>query len=180
MWVQDENETKRCLELWPLSQLFFFLGRSSRQKVNFWYIHRHGKSNRHIKKKTLNFDPEDLHLHCYSTQEQKCVFGIVFEHWLHSRFFYSEKEDNIFLLRVMHWKRVLIVIAHYWAFLVTQMIKNLPAVWETWAWPLGWEDPLEKDMATQYSILCWESSMDRGVWQATIHGITDYYCGLRI
>ena len=50
MWVQDENETKRCLELWPLSQLFFFFGRSSRQKVNFWYIHRHGKSNRHIKK----------------------------------------------------------------------------------------------------------------------------------
>ena len=163
-----------------ISTFFFFFGRSSRQKVNFWYIHRHGKSNRHIKKKTLNFDPEDLHLHCYSTQEQKCVFGIVFEHWLHSRFFHSEKEDNIFLLRVMHWKRVLIVIAHYWAFLVTQMIKNLPAVWETWAWPLGWEDPLEKDMATQYSILCWESSMDRGVWQATIHGITDYYCGLRI
>ena len=143
-------------------------------------MHRHGKSNRHIKKKTLNFDPEDLHLHCYSTQEQKCVFGIVFEHWLHTRFFYSEKEDNIFLLRVMHWKSVLIVIALYWASLVTQMIKNLPAVWETWAWPLGWEDPLEKDMATQYSILCWENSMGRGVWQATIHGITDYYCGLQI
>lgn len=34
---------------------FFFFGRSSRQKVNFWYMHRHGKSNRHIKKKNTKF-----------------------------------------------------------------------------------------------------------------------------
>lgn len=34
-----------------LNSFFFFFGGSSRQKVNFWYIHRHRKSNRHIKKK---------------------------------------------------------------------------------------------------------------------------------
>ena len=31
-----------------------------------------------------------------------------------------------------------------WASLLTQMVKNLPAMQDTWVWPLGWEDPLEK------------------------------------
>ena len=35
------------------------------------------------------------------------------------------------------------------------MVKNLPAVQETWVPPLGWEDPLEKGIATQSSILAW-------------------------
>ena len=35
------------------------------------------------------------------------------------------------------------------------MVKNLPAVWETWVQSLGWEDPLEKDTATHSSILAW-------------------------
>jgi len=36
------------------------------------------------------------------------------------------------------------------------MIKNLPAMWETWVRSLGWEDPLEKGMATHSSILAWK------------------------
>ena len=43
-----------------------------------------------------------------------------------------------------------------WASLVAQMVKNPPAIWETWVWSLGWEDPLEKGMATHSSILAWE------------------------
>ena len=39
--------------------------------------------------------------------------------------------------------------------LVAQMVKNLPAMWETWVWSLGWEDPLEEGMATHSSILAW-------------------------
>ena len=39
--------------------------------------------------------------------------------------------------------------------LVTQMVKNLPAMQDTWVWSLGWEDPLEKGMATHSSILAW-------------------------
>ena len=35
------------------------------------------------------------------------------------------------------------------------MVKNLPAVWETWVQSLGWEDPLEKRTAIHYSILAW-------------------------
>ena len=37
-----------------------------------------------------------------------------------------------------------------------QMVKNLPAMQETWVWSLGWEDPLEKGMATYSSILSWK------------------------
>ena len=42
-----------------------------------------------------------------------------------------------------------------WASLVTQMVKNLPAVQETWVLSLGWEDALENRIATHYSILAW-------------------------
>ena len=41
------------------------------------------------------------------------------------------------------------------ASLVAQMVKNLPAKRETWVQSLGWEDPLEKEMATHSSILAW-------------------------
>ena len=41
--------------------------------------------------------------------------------------------------------------------LVAQLVKNPPAVWETWVWSLGWEDPLEKGKATYSSILAWRS-----------------------
>ena len=45
---------------------------------------------------------------------------------------------------------------HYsWASLVAQLIKNLPAMRETWVWSLGWEDSLEKGKATHFSILPW-------------------------
>ena len=53
------------------------------------------------------------------------------------------------------------------------MVKNLPAIQETWVQSLGWEDPLEKGMATYSSILAWrmEHAMDRGAWWATVHGV---------
>ena len=42
-----------------------------------------------------------------------------------------------------------------WASLVAQLVKNLPAMWETWLRSLGWEDPLEKREATHSSVLAW-------------------------
>ena len=42
-----------------------------------------------------------------------------------------------------------------WFSLVAQLVKNLPAMWETWVQSLGWEDPLEKGKATHSSILAW-------------------------
>ena len=42
-----------------------------------------------------------------------------------------------------------------WASLVAQLVKNLPAMWETWLQSLGWEDPLEKEKVTHSCILTW-------------------------
>ena len=55
------------------------------------------------------------------------------------------------------------------AFLVAKMVKNLPAIQETWVEFLGWKDSLEKgnDNPLQYS--CLENSMDRGAWWAIVH-----------
>ena len=58
-----------------------------------------------------------------------------------------------------------------WASLVAQMVKNPPAMWEIWLQSLGWEDPLEEGMATHSSILGWRIPMDRGAWQAAVHGV---------
>ena len=52
-------------------------------------------------------------------------------------------------------------VAHV-ASLVAQMVKNPPAMQETWIRSLGWEDPLEKGMATLSSILAWRIPIDRG------------------
>ena len=47
----------------------------------------------------------------------------------------------------------LLIIIIAGASLVAQMVKNPPAMWETWVRYLGWEDPLKKGMATHSSIL---------------------------
>ena len=56
---------------------------------------------------------------------------------------------------------------------VAHMVKNLPAGQEPWVWSLGWEDPLERGMATHSSILAWRIPMDRGAWRAIVHGVTE-------
>ena len=44
-----------------------------------------------------------------------------------------------------------------WASLMAQMVKNPPAMWETWVRSLSWEDALEKGKATHSSILAWRT-----------------------
>ena len=51
------------------------------------------------------------------------------------------------------------------------MVKNPPAMWETWVLFLGREYPPEKEMAAHPSILAWRIRMDRGAWQAMVHGV---------
>ena len=51
------------------------------------------------------------------------------------------------------------------------MVKNPPATQETWLQSLGQEDPLEEGMATHSGILAWRILIDRGAWQATVHGV---------
>ena len=52
--------------------------------------------------------------------------------------------------------------------LVAQMVKNLPAIRETWVRSLGPKDPLEKEIATHS---CLENPVDRGAWRATVHRV---------
>ena len=51
------------------------------------------------------------------------------------------------------------------------VVKNPPAMRETWIRSLDWEDALEEGMTTHSSILTWRIPMDRGAWWAAIHGV---------
>ena len=55
---------------------------------------------------------------------------------------------------------------------MAQVVKNPPAMQETWVRSLGWEDPLE-DKATHSSIVAWTVPMDRDAWRATVLGVAE-------
>ena len=59
----------------------------------------------------------------------------------------------------------------YWATLVVQRLKRLPAMWETWVRSLGREDPLEKEIATHSNILAW-----RIPWMEELGGLQSMDC----
>ena len=65
-----------------------------------------------------------------------------------------------------------------WASLVAQLVKNLPAMQETWAQSLGWEDPLEKGKATHSSILAWRIPWI--VESMGLQGVRHYWATLTI
>ena len=54
---------------------------------------------------------------------------------------------------------------------MTQMVKNPPAMQETWVQSLVWEDPLEEGMTAHSSVLAWIIPMDKGAWWAIVHGV---------
>ena len=58
-----------------------------------------------------------------------------------------------------------------WASLVAQMVKNLPAVWDTWVQSLDWEGPLEESLATHSSVVAWRSPMDCKPPGSSVHRI---------
>ena len=55
--------------------------------------------------------------------------------------------------------------------LVAQLVKNLPAIWKTWVWSLGWDDRLEDGMATYSNILAW-----RILWTEEAGGLQSWDC----
>ena len=59
------------------------------------------------------------------------------------------------------------------------MVKNPPAMRETWVRFLGWEDPLEEGMATHSSILAWRIPIDREAGQVIVHGVAKSWTHLR-
>ena len=60
-----------------------------------------------------------------------------------------------------------------WASQGAQMVKNLPALWETWVQSLCRKDPLEEGMATHSSILVWRIPVDRGAWWVMVHEVAE-------
>ena len=58
------------------------------------------------------------------------------------------------------------LLQYSWVSLVSQLVKNPPAIHEIWVWSLGWEDPLGKEKATHSSILAWSILQDY-----TVHGV---------
>ena len=81
-----------------------------------------------------------------------CIWGDFFTtespgkpQGLHKYAFFINKDDRLLLEIPMK----------YYASLVAQRLKRLPPMQETWVRSLGWEDPLEKEMATHSSILAW-------------------------
>ena len=54
---------------------------------------------------------------------------------------------------------------------VAQLVKNLPAMRETWVRSLCWEVPLDEGIGIHSSILAWRIPMDRRAWWSTVHGV---------
>ena len=71
------------------------------------------------------------------------VFSFLLENGMRSMFFFCPTWFYLFIF-------------YYWASVVAQMVKKLPAVQETWVWSLGRENSLEKEMATHSTILACE------------------------
>ena len=61
------------------------------------------------------------------------------------------------------WRRDRLPTPVFLGFLVAQLLKNPPAMWETGVQSLGWEDPLEKGMSARSSILAWRIPTDRSL-----------------
>ena len=61
-----------------------------------------------------------------------------------------------------------------WASLVAQLVKNLPAMQETWVWSLGWENPLEKGKVTHSSILAWKFHEPYSPWGCEELDVTEW------
>ena len=60
-----------------------------------------------------------------------------------------------------------------WASFVAQLVKNPPAMWETWVLSLDWEDPWRREWQPTPVFLPgkFQARMDRKAWQATVHGV---------
>ena len=73
----------------------------------------------------------------------------------------------------------LIISKKHGASLVAQLVKNPPAMWETWVRSLSQEDPLEKGKAIQLQYSCLENPVDRGAWRATVNAVAKSQTRLR-
>ena len=69
---------------------------------------------------------------------------------------YGETEEQILFSQMLSFSVTEVLLSSLGASLVAQRVKHLPAMQETWVRFLGWEDPLEKEIATHSSTLAWK------------------------
>ena len=62
---------------------------------------------------------------------------------------------------------------------MAQTVKNPPVIQETWVRSLGWEDPLEMEMAATHSSILVQNSTDR-TWRATVHWVAKHQTGRNV
>ena len=106
----------------------------------------------------------------FHTHFHEQPFYSIYVLWWFTFFFF-------FLIRVLQIYTVCVLFQFYvnyvWLYsmasLVSQTVKNLPTMRDTWVQSLGWEDPLEKERATHFSILAWRSPWT----EAIVYGIVE-------
>ena len=109
------------------------------------------------------------------------IFLLFFKHFL-CQWIFPIQFWNLYFVSCLHCKQILYhcatgeasltvlkIVNHYAEHQAS--LKNLPTMQETWVRSLSLEDPLEGHV-NHSSILAWRIPMDRGAWQATVHGIT--------
>ena len=96
-----------------------------------------------------------VHLHYTRALLLRCGRGIAFYHIINKS---HSLNDTVFL--GCNFLNLFLIggLLFHMAPLVAQRVKHLPAMWETWVWSLGWEDPLEKEMPTHSSTFAWKIS----------------------
>ena len=83
------------------------------------------------------------------------IFLVLIIYWMHGKNVQLEDTSSSQIIPY------LCILMYFWASLV---VKNLPAMWETWVLSLGWEDPVKNVMATHSSIFAWRNHVDREAW----------------
>ena len=61
----------------------------------------------------------------------------------------------LFIYYIIYHNYIGYPLQYSWASLVAQLVKNLPAIWETWVRSLDWEELLDKGKVTHSGILAW-------------------------
>ena len=82
------------------------------------------------------------------------------------------ESTQMFINRWMD-KWIVVIYTYTQASLVAQLVKNPPAMWETWVWSLGWEDPLEKGKTTHSNILAQRTPWTFSPWGCKESDMTD-------
>ena len=135
-----EKEEKRWKKKWWREENFFFTKRKVIKGLEDFHLLKHIIYFISFLSKILGRIKHQVCFILMSICPKSFIYGLIFS-------------NSYKIIQVCIW---IFYLFYLWgAFLVAQLVKNLPAMQETLARFLGWEDHLEKEMATHSSILAW-------------------------